>query len=302
MQTKTGMKVIEGGSATVEEALRITNTNFEVMQEGIYNGDMKQIQGFKRVGISGGATFAITKDCYNIVQNKDAFSIADQIMGESQALIERVAWTGYGSRVMIQAKMPESSEVLKGDDLANYLTICTNHDGKGSVKAYFTSIRMACTNQMTMLNTKEFKASKRSVAIRHSANANKRIQVAGRLLMEGAKSWDIIRENAKIMADKSVTRQQTIDYINQMFPEPKKEEGKRSADHNKKKRDAIMELVDHGKGTEIAGVKGTAWGLFNAVTEYQDHYAPIREGDRYTRSFFYGEKTRQEAYDLAMSI
>jgi hypothetical protein len=41
----------------------------------------------------------------------------------------------------------------------------------------------------------------------------------------------------------------------------------------------IFELVEIGKGTEIPGVKGTAYGLLNAFTEYVDHHRPVRRLD-----------------------
>jgi len=38
----------------------------------------------------------------------------------------------------------------------------------------------------------------------------------------------------------------------------------------------VMELVEHGKGTDIPGVKGTGYGVYNAVGEYADHYMSTR--------------------------
>lgn len=32
--------------------------------------------------------------------------------------------------------------------------------------------------------------------------------------------------------------------------------------------DALTSLFETGKGTDIPGVRGTAWGAYNAITEY----------------------------------
>lgn len=37
-----------------------------------------------------------------------------------------------------------------------------------------------------------------------------------------------------------------------------------------KSRDKIRHLVETGLGTDIPGVRGTAWGLYNAATEWID--------------------------------
>lgn len=42
-----------------------------------------------------------------------------------------------------------------------------------------------------------------------------------------------------------------------------------------------MGLIETGAGTDIKGVKGTAYGLYQALTEYADHEKVMRvHGDR----------------------
>jgi hypothetical protein len=44
-------------------------------------------------------------------------------------------------------------------------------------------------------------------------------------------------------------------------------------------RKKISELRENGKGMELAGSRGTFWGVLNAVLEYVDHHRKI-EGPR----------------------
>ena len=38
----------------------------------------------------------------------------------------------------------------------------------------------------------------------------------------------------------------------------------------------ILELMETGKGSDIPGVRGSAYGVFNAVTEFVDHWQPVK--------------------------
>jgi len=43
------------------------------------------------------------------------------------------------------------------------------------------------------------------------------------------------------------------------------------------KQDVLMGLLNGGMGTHIPGVKGTAWGFLQAVTEFSSHHATYRD-------------------------
>jgi hypothetical protein len=69
----------------------------------------------------------------------------------------------------------------------------------------------------------------------------------------------------------------------------------------------ILELVETGKGTGIPGVRGTAYGFLNAVTEYVDHHRVVRAGDRDVAEARFdvsligaGAQMKREAFDLCL--
>jgi phage/plasmid-like protein (TIGR03299 family) len=225
------------------------------------------------------------------------FGVLDQILGESHAQVERVGSTHGGNVCFIQAKMPDSIEVLKGDGMNCYLNAITSHDGSQLARVFFSSIRIACTNQ---IRASIRHRSERAISIRHTKNAEIKLSVAGNLLMEGAQEWQIIKENAAIMAAKSVNRLQTKAFVEALFPAPTKEDGR---DVNKAKREGVYELIENGLGTDIAGVKGSAWGLFSAATEYFDHHSSTKgETSHFARSLLSGDKFRDQVLELAMAV
>lgn len=289
---------IEGESATVAEALRIGNLDWETKCSPIYTQDMREIPTHKQVHKSTGEHLSVQKNSYTPINNQEAFGIIDEVLGASHAQICTVGSKNNGNVCFIQAKMPNSIEVLKGDSMDMYLNGFTSHDGSLCSVVGFSAIRPACTNQFTAVY-KETKA-KRNVVIRHTKNYQQRLKLADQILMEGVKNWEIIKENAEILARKSVNREQTKKFINDLFPAPV---GENKRDLNAKKRTVMNVLVEGGKGTEIKGVKGSAWGLFNSATEYFDHHENTRgETDMFTRSLLSGDKFRERAFNLAMSV
>jgi hypothetical protein len=55
-----------------------------------------------------------------------------------------------------------------------------------------------------------------------------------------------------------------------------------------------------GRGATLEGVKGTAWGLLNACTEYNDHHARATSIDNRLESAWFGpgEKMKGRVLEL----
>lgn len=299
ISTRLGVTNIEGGMATVSEALQIAGANWEVSKQPIYDGFFNKVEGFSRIVRSDlpEKTMHICKNSYEPINNSEVFGIMDQILGESQALIERVGCIKDGRVVFMQAKVPERIEVLKGDGMDMYLNAITSHDGSYLAKVFFSAKRIICQNQLRALAKQR---CERSISIRHTKNAGLKISTAGDVMMAASKEWEAIKDNAKILAEKSVNREQTKAFINAIFPKP---EDYKSRDMNFTKREKIAELIECGMGTDIPGVKGSAYGLYNAATEYLEHYSSVKgDTSRYARSLLSGDKIRDEAFELAMSV
>ncbi len=62
-----------------------------------------------------------------------------------------------------------------------------------------------------------------------------------------------------------------------------------------------MDLFNgQAKGFELDGVRGTRWGLMNAVTEYLDHHSPARSDDARLNSAWFGngDAIKQKTVEL----
>ena len=84
-----------------------------------------------------------------------------------------------------------------------------------------------------------------------------------------------------------------FDLLNNTRPEAKRQDADATVitGHNVRNSAGYKKILSlfagEGRGAELPGVRGTAWGLFNAVTEYADHHARAKtESHRFESSQF----------------
>jgi phage/plasmid-like protein (TIGR03299 family) len=105
---------------------------------------------------------------YEVVQNPEAFSFFDAIVGGGDGILYETAGAlGNGERVFITAKLPDYIKVGVKDWIAQYLFLTTSHDGLGSITAAFTPIRIVCNNTLNAALQNHSGAIK----IRHTVSA-----------------------------------------------------------------------------------------------------------------------------------
>ncbi|MNQ27612.1 hypothetical protein D3C85_408720 [compost metagenome] len=115
---------------------------------------------------------------YQIVQNKEAFTFFDSIVGGNGILYETAGALGKGERIFITAKLPNYIRVGKDDLIEKYLFLTTSHDGSGSITAAFTPIRIVCANTLNAA----LRTQTNTVRIRHTANAKGRLEHAHKVM------------------------------------------------------------------------------------------------------------------------
>ena len=129
---------------------------------------------FSTVRTDNDAVLGVVGKDYQIVQNKDAFSFFDAIVGGDGMLYETAGALGRGERIFITAKLPNYIRVGKDDLIEKYLFLTTSHDGSGSITAAFTPIRIVCANTLNAA----LRNQTNTVRIRHTSNAKQRLEQA----------------------------------------------------------------------------------------------------------------------------
>ncbi len=230
---------------------------------------------------------------YEIVQNKDAFSFFDAIVGGRDGILYETAGAiGNGERIFITAKLPDYIRVGNGDDvIEKYLFLTTSHDGTGSITAAFTPIRIVCQNTLNAaLNNMS-----NVVKIRHTANAKQRLEEAHRV-MGIANTQSISLEQTFNRWAKITVTDKDVKKLIEMAMAPNKE----TLHHLEKgNRDDLSTVFKNtcenvfayammSDTQKMETTKGTLFGCYNAVTGYFQNVRKYNDREAKLKSILLG--------------
>lgn len=235
---------------------------------------------------------------YQEVQNREAFEFMDGLSESGDVRYLSVAELNHGAKICLFAEVPDLEfEVVKGDVVKGYAMLSLTHDGTGSVLVGPWSGRMACMNLCPTLRKNVRDGA--GVSIRHSGDIEAKLAAASKVLRKITEEVNEFEEHAKFLASKKVSKAFVEELLDEILPMPKESArpGKRI-----KQRETMMELVEGGLGTNIQGVRGTRWGLLNAVTEYTNHERSSHNPGTHVNSLLYGSSNNmnQQAFRFLM--
>ncbi len=233
---------------------------------------------------------------YEPIQNKDAFTTFDELVGEGEAIYHTAGVLGKGERIWLLAKLPDYIRVNGNDVVEKFLLLTNSHDGSGAVRVKLTPIRVVCENTLTVA----LAGAEQEVHIRHTTNAEVKLKEAHNVL--GLSNW-LYTELERIfnqMNDRQVNVSEMKRYVNTIFPEPPRVY---HYSHSLEIHEKVIELAETGAGAESA--RGTLWGAYNAVTEFVDHcrLSKINDTSRLKSMWFgSGERIKKEAFINALAM
>ena len=241
---------------------------------------------------------------YEVVQNIDAFSFFDSIVGGDGIQYETAGALGKGERIFITAKLPGYIKVGADDLIEKYLFLTTSHDGYGSITAAFTPVRIVCNNTLNAA----LRNHSNSIKIRHTINAKQRLEQAHQLMGISnnltAEMEAIFNHWTKIkIADKEVRK------LIQTALVPNKEildkilngnEDEYSTYYNNMCNNAF-EYAMSNQTQQSETTKGTVFGAYNGITGYFQNVRKYKDDAAKLKSIMYSglaQQRGQVAFDL----
>ena len=296
------------GDLTDEEIERVMP--FEYFHEPLYvkrNGVYQEVQTHDAITIDdtntimgvGGRTVSIyqPKDCAKFIR----------ALSDEGVRVETVGALGKGERIWFLMHEPKGKfEVFKGDETRMYILVTNAYDFTAALEARYTGIRAVCENTVNAA----VKGAPACVKIKHTANMHQRAAEAAEIFKGYVRANATFKEAMQYLAKHPVNDKLIREFEDSMFGELNKTEEGRAQTILKNKREKFEELVLHGRGTEIKGVVGSAYGMFNAYTEYQDWHSTVRNAktddgdvDR-TNSILFGQasKLKSKALEVALVL
>ena len=256
---------------------------------GIYRSDTKQSLGCVGKG-------------YKIIQNESSFDFFDSVVGEGKAIYNTAGALGRGERIWILAKLPGKMIISKEDEVEKYLLLTNSHDGKSSLRMYFTPIRVVCQNTLNA----SMQHAKGGVSIRHTGNIEAKVEEAQRILGLATLFYSDFEIISNKMADTKLDKAGAEDFFNKIIFGEKEEADTSTRAQNQ--RDDLLGLFENGKGNRLPGVKHSVWAAYNAITEYADHHKTVR-GEKQDPSlrlnsiwFGSGASLKTKAYNQALEF
>lgn len=237
-------------------------------------------QGILKLGKNNeNQIIGVVGEKYKVVQNMEVFTALDTLVDSGEARYSAAGEYNNGANIWMIMELPTGVQVAN-DPHAAFLLVQSSHDGSGAVRIRPIIERIFCANQINKLITKG-KANDYTYTMKHTTNAKLSVQdirnitqltyqsiaeyeeVASHLLGRGAnhlrareifrKVWALpstVEDKPYHMLTQGERRQQTLAYA---------------------ARDKAWEIYQNSPTQE--NIKGTDFGIWQAVVEYADHHA-----------------------------
>jgi phage/plasmid-like protein (TIGR03299 family) len=236
------------------------------LQDGAWQATPK---GQAVVRTDTNAVLGIVGPSYTVVQNAQALDVLRPAV-EELGLTVAVAGALQGGAIgWALAQLPQSVDVTgTGDTVNGYALFRWSHDGTVGIVGDLTPIRVVCQNTLNAaLNGKTAGV----VRVRHTASAERKLDEAARIVTKLTESLIATGETFTSLANRRLSTREVVAYIESVIPQ----EGDKLSDVVKARRATVAQLLETGVGASLASPDGpTAWGAYNAVTEYFDHVRP----------------------------
>ena len=267
-----GTIVIE--APTSSDALRLAGLDWEVVQEPVYTDNQELIKGYKaNVRSSDRRVLGVVSDRYKVVQNTDAFSFTDELLGKG-VRYETAGSLQEGKKVWLLARLPREY-IIAGERISPYLVFSNTHDGSGSVKVAVTPVRVCCNNTLNLALT----TASRSFSMMHTGN----IQGAKETLFMAEKYMDCLGVEFEQLRRQKVTDAQVREYVEQLLPMEKEPTSIQSKNILRLRQDMMKRYYD---APDLKKVGSNAYRFINAVSDFATHAQPLRRTANYSENLF----------------
>lgn len=290
---------------TIAQAIEAARLGYLVTKEPVYRllgGEPIMVDDrFVTINNDNQKVLGFVGKSYETLQNAEALAFFDEVMSETGARLTTAGALGNGERVWALAQLPASFEPLLGDRVDQYCLLSTSHDGSTAVTVRFTPIRVVCQNTLTAA----MKESRETVSIKHTASVKGRLNQTALIIKEMNAHFTALGQTFSDFASFRINDEWLMEYENMLFGDQPKEDA-HGATKNlwKRKLDGFETRLATGMGVDLAGVRGTAWGAYNAAVEWADYEFPIAKSADRTEGVLWGRANefKQKAFDGALAL
>lgn len=211
---------------------------------------------------------------YEPVQNEASCAVLDAITDEAGAHFETAGALRGGRETFVTMKLPKSM-MFEGRDGSKdrtdwYLAALNSHDGSSKFRLLLTSVRIVCANTQAAA----IADAKSTFGIRHTAGARVAIHEARTALGLAWRYMDAFENEAAALYAQSMDVTEIHAFATRLVKADDSSASTAARRNRQQQATGIVKLWT--SSPTIAPIAGTRWAAYNAVTEYLDHFAPVR--------------------------
>jgi len=242
------------------------------------------------------APLSVVSPRYKVVQPHEVLHFYQDLVSAGGFELETAGVLKGGRKLWALAKTRQQALLKGNDQIKAYLLLATSCDGTLCTTAQFTSVRVVCNNTLQMAVSNASGA----VKVPHSTKFDpKLVQQA---LGMGLSGWEAFIANLKQLSQRPVSPEEAQQYFRDVLDQPLVSDTEPSVSRAMQQVTALYSGA--GLGSLLAGSRGTAWGLLNAVTEYVDHQRRARSQDHRLDSAWFGQgaQLKRQALEQATAL
>lgn len=269
---------------TADQALVLGGLDWVVEKRPVYYATSKGAQTipdtFAVVRVTDEKAFGTVSKDYKVFQSKQLLDTMEQLAQDTGVFRFQTAGAIMGGKtVFALGAFTKSFTVMKGDEWRGYLYGTLNHSGEESVRIFPTSTRVVCAN--THAQALRSADESKMFRIPHIGDMDTKLEEAQRLLGLACQQLDKEMDGMKQLASIVMNERVATKFIENLLPLPDPSKAKNlleeqqlevKRDREKFKHQRLRELHEAGISARAFPLqRGTAYGWFNAVTEYTNH-------------------------------
>lgn len=213
---------------------------------------------------------------YTPIQNEALTEFADALVDEGGAHYETAGSLRNYSQTFLTMKLPQHL-VLEGADGQKdvtdwYLALFNSHDGSSAMFGITTTVRVVCANTANVA----IAGAKSKFSVPHTNGWKGAVQVAREKLGLAFAYEEAFEAEARALFAQSFSVEDMKTFSEELVELSKAERDGAAATRRQNEASALVKLFAESPTIVGTPIAGTAYGAFNAVTEYVDHYQGVR--------------------------
>ena len=225
------------------------------------------------------SVIGIVGEKYKIVQNMEVFGALDSLVDSSGLRYTAAGEYNGGANVWMVMQLPREINVAN-DPHAGFILVQSSHDGSSSVIIRPIIERLFCANQINKI-VKGKKRNNYTYTLKHTTNAKLSVSEIRDIMQLTYQSIEEYELLSNTLIQTEVDNRQVRNIFERVWALPTEVE---NSPYNLltqgQRRQKTMALDARMKAMDIylesptqENIRGTAFGAWQAVIEYADHYA-----------------------------